>query len=153
MILTYSASITESHSMSHAASKPTFIYKLVPSSSPVPLNHADLPESLPVSDIDQKSGFVHLSTSVQIPGTLKYFFADDSLVYVLQIKYDDYDEKIRWEDPKAEVCGPRGGEGLFPHLYNGLKLGKDEISAVYVLENGEGGWDPALEKAKEWLEY
>lgn len=89
------------------SAKPTFIYKLVPSSSPVP---GSLPERLPVSDIDQSSGFVHLSTASQVPGTLKFFFKDDPKVYVLRIKYDNVEANIRWEDPKAEVCGPRGRE-------------------------------------------
>lgn len=93
------------------ASKPTYIYKLVPSSAPVP---SELPERLPVSEIDQASGFVHLSTAPQVLNTLKWFFGDDPLVYVLRLKYDDLESNIRWEDPKAEVCGPRGGEGMFP---------------------------------------
>jgi len=135
-------------------SKPSYVYKLVPAASPVPLQHADLPERLPVSDLDQNSGFIHLSTSIQVPGTLKFFFKDDPLVYVLRIKYDDFEDKIRWEDPKAEVCGPRGGEGMFPHLYNGPQLGKGEIERVEVMENldGQEGWDAAIEKANaDWL--
>lgn len=136
--------------------KPNYIYKLVPAASPVPLQHSDLPEHLPVSDIDRSSGFIHMSTSVQVPGTLKFFFKDDPLVYVLRIRYDDLDDKIRWEDPKAEVCGPRGGEGMFPHIYNGLQLGKAEIERVEIMENlslsGQGGWDAAIEKANaDWL--
>lgn len=152
--------------------KPTYIYKLVPSSAPVP---DVLPERLPVSEIDQKSGFVHLSTAPQIPGTLKYFFADDTRVYVLRLNYDDLVESIRWEDPEAAVCGPRAGEGMFPvgstiqsiqrhgeyagsyffeqHLYNGLKLGKDEIESVAVWEKGEDDWDTALKEAASWLVY
>ncbi|KAG6920215.1 hypothetical protein DXG01_004984 [Tephrocybe rancida] len=139
--------------MAQTTTTPNYIYKLISSSSPVPLNHDDIPERLPVSAIDQNSGFVHLSTSAQLPGTLKFFFADDPLVYILRIKYADFDDKIRWEDPKAEVCGPRGGEGMFPHLYNGLKLGKDEIESVHLMEKEEGGWDAALLKAREWLLY
>lgn len=27
------------------------------------------------------------------------------------------EDGIRWEDPRAELCGERGGEGMFPHLY------------------------------------
>ncbi|KIJ53726.1 hypothetical protein M422DRAFT_25530 [Sphaerobolus stellatus SS14] len=134
------------------APKPTYVYKLVPSSSPVPLSTADLPEKLPVSSIDQASGFIHLSTSPQILNTLKWFFKEDEEVYVLRINYDKFESQIRWEDPKAEVCGPRAGEGMFPHLYNGLKLGKDEIERVEVLTQGEDGWESAVEKAgKEWL--
>jgi len=63
---------------------------------------------------------------------------------------------VKWEDPKAEVCGPRGGEGMFPHLYNDLKLGRNEVEGVLVLEkNGEGnrGWDGALKEAEDWLVY
>lgn len=38
------------------------------------------------------------------------------------------------------------------HLYNGLKLGKDEIESVAVWKN-ENGWDEALKKAESWLVY
>ena len=93
--------------------KPTYIYKLVPSSAPVP-NLENLPERLPVSDLDKSSGFIHLSTAVQVPNTLKWFFKDDSRMHVLRLEYDDLEKDIRWEDPKAEVCGPRAGEGMFP---------------------------------------
>lgn len=98
---------------SESNAKPTYIYKLVPFSSPVP-DLADLPERLPVSDLDKASGFVHLSTALQVPNTLKWFFKDDPRVYVLQLNYDELEKDIKWEDPKAEVCGPRGGEGMFP---------------------------------------
>lgn len=155
--------------------EPTYIYKLVPSSSPVP-PFDELPERLPVSDIDKSSGFIHLSTARQVPGTLRFFFTDDPKVYVLRLRYDDVKGQIRWEDPRAEVCGPRGGEGMFPvyarffsvdvgeadrdrygqHLYNGSKLGKDEIESVYALEktsdaDGTGDWDKVLRQAHSWL--
>jgi uncharacterized protein (DUF952 family) len=130
--------------------KPTYIYKLIPSSAAPP---DPLPDSLPVSDLDQTSGFIHLSTSLQVPNTLKFFFKDDPKVYVLRIPYDPVEESIKWEDPKAEVCGPRGGEGVFPHLYNGFKLGKDEVESVQTLEQGPDGWDSALKAADAWLIY
>lgn len=90
---------------------PKYVYKLVPSTASVP---DPLPEKLPVSDLDQKSGFVHLSTARQIPNTLKFFFKNDPLVYVLRIEYEKVEREIRWENPDASVCGPRGGEGMFP---------------------------------------
>ncbi|KAI0072841.1 hypothetical protein K474DRAFT_322218 [Panus rudis PR-1116 ss-1] len=136
--------------------KPTYIYKIVPSSSPVP---SPLPLKLPVSELDQSSGFIHLSTSVQVPGTLKHFFSNDDYVYLLRIPYDRVEKNIRWEDPKAEVCGPRGGEGMFPHLYNKeenegeLKLGSDEIESVKTIERNGKSWDEALAEAKDWLVY
>lgn len=132
--------------------KPTYIYKLVSYTTPPP---DVLPEVLPVSTIDQSSGFVHLSTARQVPNTLKHFFGPDPRVYILRIVYDAVEADIKWEDPKAEVCGPRGGEGMFPHLYNGLRLGKGEVESVRVLENKEGGWAIAIEDVafKEWFVY
>ncbi|THH12824.1 hypothetical protein EW146_g7336 [Bondarzewia mesenterica] len=134
-----------------AYTKPNYLYKLVPSSAPVP-EQPKLPKALPVSDIDKASGFIHLSTAPQVAGTLKFFFGQDKRVYVLRIEYDHVADKIKWEDPKAEVCGPRGGEGMFPHLYNELQLGKDEIERVEILERGEESWDqPVYAASAEWL--
>nr|KJA26632.1 hypothetical protein HYPSUDRAFT_36352 [Hypholoma sublateritium FD-334 SS-4] len=130
-----------------------YVYKISPSSAETPLSLNELPDRLPVSDIDQASGFVHLSTSAQILNTLKWFFKDQASVYILQIDYRKLESQIRWEDPKAEVCGPRGGEGMFPHLYNGLKLGKDEIKRVEILRKIDGEWDRAIRAAAQsWLE-
>lgn len=51
------------------------------------------------------------------------------------------------------VCGPRPGEGLFPHLYNG-RLGKNEVERVVTLDRGATGWDAIMEEAKnQWLVY
>lgn len=128
---------------------PSYVYKLVPPSIPIP---DPLPEKLEVSDLDASSGFIHLSTSIQVPGTLKHFFGDQTRMFILRVPLAPIEKLIRWEDPKG-VCGPRGGEGLFPHLYNGLKLGKDEVERVRVLENDSGGWDTALKEAEDWLVY
>lgn len=140
--------------------KPTYVYKLVPYTvdSPIPLDSAILPEALPVSTIDQTSGFIHLSTAPQIPGTLTHFFTSNLRVYVLRLRYAPLEERgqIKWESPERDVCGPRPGEGLFPHLYNGLRLGREEVESVRVLERGEGGWEEAIERDGEfkvWLAY
>jgi uncharacterized protein (DUF952 family) len=92
-------------------SEPSFLYKLVPSTAPV---REPLPDRLPVSELDEMSGFVHLSTALQVPNTLKFFFKDEPLVYVLRIPYDRVAKDIRFEDPEGRVCGPRPDEGLFP---------------------------------------
>ncbi|KAG0699509.1 hypothetical protein DFH29DRAFT_936431 [Suillus ampliporus] len=136
--------------MATSDAKPTYIYKLIPSSATPP---NPLPDQLPVSDLDQTSGFIHLSTALQVPKTLKFFFKDDVRVYILRIPYDPIEKDIKWEDPKAEVCGPRGGEGMFPHLYNEFKLGKDEVESVQSWEKGPDGWDSALQEAEAWLAY
>ncbi|KZT10947.1 uncharacterized protein LAESUDRAFT_672550 [Laetiporus sulphureus 93-53] len=133
------------------SANPTYIFKLIPSEAPPP---DPLPAILPVSDLDKTSGFIHLSTAKQVPNTLKWFFTNEPRVYVLRIPYDPLEDKIRWEDPKAEVCGPRGGEGMFPHLYNDLKLGSTEVESVAVWERKEGeSWDDVINRAREWLVY
>ncbi|KAF8625891.1 hypothetical protein AX15_005148 [Amanita polypyramis BW_CC] len=133
-------------------SLPTYIYKLIPSSSAPP---NPLPIRLPLSTLDQSSGFIHLSTTAQVPGTLRHFFASEPKVYVLQIPYSQVEKDIRWESPDARICGERPGEGLFPHLYNEGKLGSEEVSSVAEWENAnpgsENGWDDALKKAENWL--
>ncbi|KAF9071911.1 hypothetical protein BDP27DRAFT_1218621 [Rhodocollybia butyracea] len=138
------------------STSPTYLYKLIPSSSPVPLSASDLPVKLPVSKLDQESEFIHLSTSVQVPNTLKLFFAEEKTVYVLRLPYGRLEEEnlIKWEDPKGEA-GPRGGEGVFPHLYNGLKLGQDEVDSIKVLEAVAGSWDKPIEDAitEKWFVY
>ncbi|KAE8373238.1 hypothetical protein BDV26DRAFT_272524 [Aspergillus bertholletiae] len=129
--------------------EPYYVYKLVPSTAPV---REPLPEHLPVSALDQQSGFIHLSTAFQVPNTLKFFFKDEPLVYVLRIPYARVAEHLRWENPEGTVCGPRPKEGLFPHLYNDLKLGKDEVESIAIWVN-ENGWDHALSQTTPWLVY
>lgn len=99
---------------------PLYVYKLVPSTASFigPI----IPERLPVSDIDQKSGFIHLSTAFQVPNTLKGFFKDEPIVYVLRILYENVEHDIRWESPEGSVCGPRPNEGLFPVSFSCLSV-------------------------------
>lgn len=135
-----------------AIAQPAYFYKLIEHTAP-PTD--PLPDKLPVSALDQQSGFVHLSTAAQIPGTLRHFFTDVPLVFVARIPCAPLESAgvVRWEDPEGKVCGPRPGEGLFPHLYNGLQLGKEEIDSVAKWDRNDLGWDEALEKAKAegWL--
>ena len=94
-----------------ADSDPLYLYKLVPSSTPV---REPLPERLPVSDIDKKTGFIHLSTAFQVPNTLDSFFKNEPMMYILRIPYEVVAQDIYWECPEGTVCGPRPNEGLFP---------------------------------------
>ena len=65
---------------------PKYIYKILPSDPilPTPL----LPLALPVSDLDKRDNFIHLSTSAQILGTLRNFFGNETDVYILRIPYE-----------------------------------------------------------------
>ncbi|KAJ5208490.1 hypothetical protein N7449_002869 [Penicillium cf. viridicatum] len=135
--------------MASLLSQPRYIYKIVPSTAPV---REPIPERLTVSELDKADGFIHFSMAHQVGGTLKAFFTEEPLVYVLRIEYHRVIQDIRWESPDGKVSGPRPGEGLFPHLYNGLKLGREEIESVAIWQNDEG-WDKALTAGKPWLLY
>ncbi|CAA7259904.1 unnamed protein product [Cyclocybe aegerita] len=134
-------------------STPTHIYKIVSSSTPPPV---PLPEALPVSELDQNDGFIHLSTEKQLPGTLKRFFQSDGLVYILRIDYRKVEKNIKWENGKGTAPGGIGEEGIFPHLYNGLHVGREEIESFKQWEkDSQDSWDTAIAKARAdgWFVY
>ena len=60
------------------------------------------------SDLDQKDGFIHLSTARQIEKTLPTHFASVSGVYLLGLKTKLLKE-LKWETSRDKE--------LFPHLY------------------------------------
>ncbi|KAG6911715.1 hypothetical protein DXG01_007965 [Tephrocybe rancida] len=128
---------------------PTYIYKLVPPDLIV----LPLPERLPLSPLDTNDGFIHLSTAKQLPGTLGRFFASDSTIYVLRIEYKHVENNIRWEDPRGKEPGTIGGEGVFPHLYNGGQLGSGEVEEVVTLKKEGDDWDIDKIRESSWLIY
>ncbi|KAJ7086761.1 hypothetical protein C8R44DRAFT_721556 [Mycena epipterygia] len=147
-------------------SEPTYIYKLVS----CPPDLADpaslpLPETLPLSQLDEKDNFMHFSTSVQVPQTLERFFANDPKVNILRIKYSVVKEKVEWEDSKGKAPAEMGGEGVFPHIYVHDKRGlaSEKIDSVAVWERNKEGkkdgrnWSEAVTKAlaepEPWLVY
>jgi uncharacterized protein (DUF952 family) len=74
---------------------PKYIYKILPPNTPPP---SPLPSSLPVSALDARDNFIHLSTSRQIIGTLRNFFAGADHVWMLRIPYSRVEKWIKWEN-------------------------------------------------------
>ncbi|KIM46032.1 hypothetical protein M413DRAFT_441097 [Hebeloma cylindrosporum] len=130
-------------------STPTYIYKIVPASAVPP---SPLPDALPVSQLDSSDGFIHLSTAGQVPGTLKQFFSDEDSVCILRIPYATVEKDVKWENDKGK--GGVGEENVFPHLYNGLRLGNAEIETIAEWKWNHG-WDAAINQAITdcWLIY
>ncbi|KAJ3549530.1 hypothetical protein NMY22_g853 [Coprinellus aureogranulatus] len=129
---------------------PTYLYKIVPATAAPP---DPLPEWLPVSDLDAKDGFVHLSTAKQVPGTLNLFFDGHDKIYLLRLEYAKVKEQIKWETPQRAL-GKEGEDGCFPHLYNGNRLGKNEVDSVSSVEKAKAEtWDLALSPlvSRGWL--
>jgi uncharacterized protein (DUF952 family) len=134
---------------------PTYIYKILPSSPPPPPLDS-FPLALPLSALDARDGFIHLSTSSQLLGTLNNFFSTSPYVYILRIPYSRVSKFIKWEDSAGkgpdEVGGcwdVEGKKGFFPHIHGnagpgegeqGLKLGKEEVESVGFWSRGEEGW-------------
>ena len=74
---------------------PKYIYKILPPTPPPP---SPLPLALPVSALDARDNFIHLSTSRQVIGTLRNFFANEDYVWMLRIPYTQVEKWIKWEN-------------------------------------------------------
>ena len=125
---------------------PTYLYKILPAAPPSPL-----PARLPLSDLDRNDGFIHLSTSDQVPGTADRFFGNDSELWLLKIKYEvlaagtDGDGQVRAQEG-AEIKWEEVGRGCFAHFYGG-DLGKENVLEVVKCEK-RGSWAESL--SLEW---
>ncbi|CDM32756.1 Protein of unknown function DUF952 [Penicillium roqueforti FM164] len=130
-------------------SAPLYVYKIVPSTNPV---REPLPERLPVSHIDQSSGFIHLLTAPQVPIALKAIFESEPMVYVFRIPYNKVMQDIRWETADGALREALPEEDLCPHLYNKFNLGRDDVESIAVWIN-ENGWEKVLSQTGTWLLY
>ncbi|QSZ29335.1 hypothetical protein DSL72_003849 [Monilinia vaccinii-corymbosi] len=127
---------------------PTYIYKILPSDARPP---SPLPQALPVSDLDKRDGFIHCSTSKQLLGTLNAFFSNESHVFILRIRYEKVAPSVKWENAAGKQPDDVGGswdtEGkagstltFFPHIYNGLQVGREEVDDMGEWRRGDDGW-------------
>lgn len=66
------------------------------------------------SEHDQRDGFIHFSTAMQLPGTLAKHYAGQGNLLLIAFKADALGEALKWE-------AARGGD-LFPHLYGPLLM-------------------------------
>ncbi len=141
---------------------PQFVYKIIPSAPPEPI-----PDSYPLSELDQKDGFVHLSaafqvrsllplpalfylqsnntslTTCQIPITLGLFFEDSAQVWILRLHLSHFpQDKVRWDETE--------GTNGCPHLYG--NFGAKDIDSVRELKREEGqSWEDAAKAQGDWL--
>ena len=119
--------------MSPPSPLPIYLYKILETTPPDPL-----PQALPLSPLDAKDGFIHLSTAAQTPGTAVRFFANHDTLYILRLplkKLEDGSGEVKWEESMSH--------GVFAHLY-GAEIGKQEVEEVMVMRRGEEGWEKIL---------
>ncbi|KAF1919389.1 hypothetical protein BDU57DRAFT_512457 [Ampelomyces quisqualis] len=125
---------------------PRYLYKILPSAPP-----STLPPRLPLSDLDRKDGYIHLSTSEQVASTADKWFDTFSELWLLKIKYavlaagTDGDGVVQ-ADKKAEIRWEEVGRGCFAHFYGG-DLGSGNVSEVLKVEKN-GTWADSL--SLEW---
>ena len=80
---------------------------------------------LVITDLDQKDGFIHLSSASQLNATLALYFSQEEQVVLLQIKESEIAKDLTYE-----ISEKRGGQ--FAHLYGELSTKK--ISQFWHLD-------------------
>ncbi|RGB32428.1 hypothetical protein C1646_219677 [Rhizophagus diaphanus] len=124
--------------------KVNFLYKILLTSHELPpLSSLEIP--IPLTPLDKKDGFIHLSNSTQVIQTAVRFFGNEDEILVLKISYNQngIKENVKWEAP-PEL------EERFPHLYGDLLI-KHIIDIVQVKRLKKGG-DKGFEWPEGWLE-
>lgn len=79
--------------------------------------------------IDLQDGYIHLSDSEQLAGTLDKHFSGKSDLFIAAVDLSLLGEIVRWEES-------RGGQ-LFPHIYGPLPL--SAVAAIYPVERDSTG--------------
>ncbi|TQV95495.1 hypothetical protein V2A60_000686 [Cordyceps javanica] len=115
-----------------ASESPKFIYKILPEAPAEPF-----PAKLPLSELDAKDGFVHLSTASQVPNTAGLFFSEQTKLWVVKIEQAKLSDPVKFEDG-------------FPHLYG--NFGALDIDSTSRFEREQGQtWADSM-GASSWLE-
>lgn len=90
---------------------PVYLFKILDEAPPDPL-----PETLPLSALDAKDGFIHLSIAKQTPLTANMFFGQHEELWILKLEREKLDGTIEWfTEPTYKI------EGGCPHLHGSAK--------------------------------
>ncbi|KAL5514564.1 hypothetical protein ACEPAG_1880 [Sanghuangporus baumii] len=146
--------------MSAPSPLPTYIYKILPNTSPYTGTPIPIPSSweFPKTQMDLGDGFVHLSTVRQLPSTLTRFYSTkEDLEKGVQLLKVDYGRLSAWKILKWEKSRSNGES--YPHLYGAL-TGESVRDLRLVKRTGKKGdekgesWEDVVERLKNegWLE-
>ncbi|KAM7185399.1 Protein of unknown function (DUF952) domain containing protein [Naviculisporaceae sp. PSN 640] len=119
---------------------PEFVYKITPDAPPDPV-----PEAYPLSELDRQDGFVHLSTSWQIPITADLYFSQVPKFWIIKLRLSNFDlTKVKWD----EAVGTNG----CPHLYDNFGA-KDVVDVRLFEKTADQKWSEVLggQDEKAWL--
>jgi uncharacterized protein (DUF952 family) len=115
--------------MAYPTHKPSYLYKIYA---------ADPTIQKFVSKLDQESGFIHLSTAKQVPGTADRFFSSENTLWLHKISLTEIGNGLKWELSDGQS---------FPHLYRtDLENALPESLELMVLKREDGqSWNSAME--------
>ena len=146
--------------MSAPSPIPTYVYKILPNTSPYTGTPIPIPSSweFPKTQTDLTDGFVHMSTLSQLPSTLTRFYSSqDDLTKGVQLLKVDYARLSAWKTVKWEKSRSNGES--YPHLYGTLT--GEFVRDLKVVkrkedkgdEKGES-WEDVVDRLKKdgWLE-
>jgi len=129
---------------------PAYVYKITDNPPPKPLPHA-----LPLSELDQNDGFIHLSNASQIPTTSSQFFSSHTTLYLLRVSTVAAKAEgsvFKWLDEGQTGCihlhGGDGERGKFGRLGSGTV-----VDIVEWKRNEEEKWDSkqVIDSLDGWL--
>lgn len=90
---------------------------------------------------DERDGFIHFSTSRQLPGTLKKYFSGEAGLKLIAFRAAPLGNALKWERS-------RDGD-LFPHLYAALPRTVHENVWELAVEDGTHLLPPEIMEAGE----
>lgn len=105
------------------------IYKICPASA---WREAERQGVYRGSADDARDGFIHFSTAVQVPETLRKHYAGQRALFLVEVDADALGPALRWERSRNDE--------LFPHLYAELDLGS-VLSVMNLNMRSDGGHD------------
>ena len=81
------------------------------------------------SEVDNKDGFIHLSTKEQLKETVTKHFKGQKNLLIIGFRASKIEDKLKWEISRNEE--------LFPHYYGNLETNKaEEIYNLNLNSNG-----------------
>ncbi|KAJ2967118.1 hypothetical protein NQ176_g9822 [Zarea fungicola] len=115
-----------------SSESPQFVYKILPEAPAEPF-----PAQLPLSELDAKDGFIHLSTAVQVPKTADLFFSEHTHLWVVKLELSKLSDPVKFE-------------GGFPHLYG--NFGALDVDSTTLFERNQGqSWADSM-STSSWLD-